>query len=135
MLLPYVSWIGTPSFQRRVVEALPSQNVQRLREISDVMHARSVQIFEEKRAALARGDDAMHQQVGEGRDVMSILCESFRFPFVCLRGGRKLRARRLGGRYEPELTPPPVGSARELAGLGGRQAPGRRAHRTGIVRV
>ena len=76
VLLPYVWWIGTKSFQRRVVEALPSKNVQRLKEIADVMHARSVLIFNEKKAALEKGDDALRQQVGEGRDVMSILCKS-----------------------------------------------------------
>ena len=46
-------------------------------EISDAMHARSVRIINEKRAALAGGDEALKQQVGEGKDIMSVLRESF----------------------------------------------------------
>ena len=39
----------------------------------DTMHARSVAIFDAKKAALARGDADVARQVGEGRDIMSIL--------------------------------------------------------------
>ena len=55
-------------------------------EISDAMHARSVRIINEKRAALAGGDEALKQQVGEGKDIMSVLRESFRAPANCSRG-------------------------------------------------
>ena len=76
LLLPYVYRIGTKTFQRQVVSAVPSHNVQRLKEIADVMHERSVLIFNGKKAALEKGDDALKHQVGEGRDVMSILRKS-----------------------------------------------------------
>ena len=39
-----------------------------------MLHARSVLIFNEKKAALEKGDDALKYQIGEGRDIMSILC-------------------------------------------------------------
>lgn len=39
------------------------------------MHERSVQIFNDKKAALASGDETIKHQIGEGRDVMSILRE------------------------------------------------------------
>ena len=63
-----------------MVELLPSKNIQRMREISDTLHARSMAIFEEKKALLAKGDEALKQSVGEGRDVMSILREFLRTP-------------------------------------------------------
>ncbi|KAI0639055.1 cytochrome P450 [Trametes polyzona] len=76
ILLPFLVKIGTPAFRRRMVELVPSANVQRMKEISDTLHARSVAIFDEKKAALARGDDAVKHQIGEGRDIMSILLKA-----------------------------------------------------------
>lgn len=75
IFLPIAVKIGTPAFQRRVVEMIPSESIRGMKDISDILHARSVQIFNEKKAALARGDDAVKHQVGEGRDIMSILRE------------------------------------------------------------
>ena len=37
------------------------------------MQERSVAIYEAKKAALARGDEAVTRQIGEGKDLMSIL--------------------------------------------------------------
>ncbi|KAH9858559.1 cytochrome P450 [Lenzites betulinus] len=76
ILLPYFAHIGSAAFRRRVVEYLPSTDIRRMKEISDIMHARSVLIFNEKKEALARGDDVIKHQVGEGRDVMSILLKN-----------------------------------------------------------
>ncbi len=75
MLLPFVSTIGSPAFRRRVVEMIPNEDVQRMREISDIMHERSVLIYNQKKEALEKGDEALKHQIGEGRDIMSILCE------------------------------------------------------------
>ncbi|KAH9851068.1 cytochrome P450 [Lenzites betulinus] len=76
VLLPYFVHIGSAAFRRRVLEYLPSANIQRMKDISDILHARAVLIFNEKKAALARGDDAVKHQVGEGQDVMSILLKN-----------------------------------------------------------
>ena len=46
-----------------------------MREISDIMHERSVLIYNLKKDALEKGDEALKHQIGEGRDIMSILCE------------------------------------------------------------
>ena len=73
LLLPYVAEIGSAAFRRRIVEMFPSKGVQRLRDIYESMHERSVLIFNEKKAALAKGHDALKHQIGEGRDIMSIL--------------------------------------------------------------
>ena len=76
VFLPILVHIGTPTFRRRAVELVPLESVQRMRHISDVLYERSVAIFTEKRAALAKGDDAFKGDIGEDRDIMSILCES-----------------------------------------------------------
>ncbi|RPD79153.1 cytochrome P450 [Lentinus tigrinus ALCF2SS1-7] len=73
VLLPYVANLGPAAFRRRVVEMTPSKTIQRLKDISDIMHERSVLIYNEKKAALEKGDDALKHQIGEGRDIMSIL--------------------------------------------------------------
>ena len=54
---------------------IPNRDVQRMREISDIMHERSVLIYNLKKDALEQGDEALKHQIGEGRDIMSILCE------------------------------------------------------------
>ena len=73
--LPKLVRIGPAWFRRKVAEMVPRPFAQRMLRISDVMHAQSVRIIKEKRAALERGDEALKQQVGEGKDLMSVLCE------------------------------------------------------------
>ncbi|CDO70229.1 hypothetical protein BN946_scf184942.g29 [Trametes cinnabarina] len=73
LLLPVAVKIGPPQFRRRVVDMIPADQVQRMKDISDILHARSVLIFNEKKTALAQGDEAIKHQIGEGRDIMSIL--------------------------------------------------------------
>ncbi|KAI0930907.1 hypothetical protein AcV7_004962 [Taiwanofungus camphoratus] len=75
-LLPYVSWIGSPSFQRRVIDMFPHKGVQKLKSIIDIMDQKSVSIFEAKKLALQQGDEAVLRQVGEGKDIMSILMKA-----------------------------------------------------------
>ena len=50
-----------------LVDVLPIERVQRVKEIVDTMYAKSVQIVEEKKVAMRKGDDESLQ------DVMSIL--------------------------------------------------------------
>ena len=79
-LLPYIPEFRSIALNRAVLALIPSPNVRQLREIIHTMHRRSVEIFEEKKAALARGDEAVTRQIGEGKDIMSILSASL-FPF------------------------------------------------------
>ncbi|KAJ2970021.1 hypothetical protein NUW54_g12828 [Trametes sanguinea] len=76
LLLPVAVKIGSPEFRRRVLDMIPAEQVQRMKDISDILHARSVLIFNEKKAALARGDESIKHQIGEGRDIMSILLKA-----------------------------------------------------------
>ncbi|KAH9890482.1 cytochrome P450 [Cubamyces lactineus] len=72
-LLPWLVRVGPPSFRRKMVEMAPFGVVQRLRQITDTIHTRSIAIINEKKAALERGDEALKEQVGEGKDLMSVL--------------------------------------------------------------
>ena len=54
---------------------VPSARIQRAKDVIDKAHNGCLRIFEEKKAALKRGDQEMMHMVGEGKDVMSVLCE------------------------------------------------------------
>ena len=49
------------------------KNLRDVTEIVDVMHNTSVEILESKKKALAQGDEALASQIGQGKDIMSIL--------------------------------------------------------------
>lgn len=53
---------------------LPMKRVQRARKVVDEMDRNARAIFESKKRALEQGDEAVLQQVGEGKDIMSRLC-------------------------------------------------------------
>ncbi len=80
--MPYFVEVGPPAFRRWVLDRVPYQPAQDLKSIVDIMHERCVEIYRSKKAALDAGDDSAAQQVGEGRDIMSILRESRSFSVV-----------------------------------------------------
>ncbi|TDL20057.1 cytochrome P450 [Rickenella mellea] len=71
-MLPIINHVS-PELRRKLVEWAPFRSVQRVKEIVDTMHNASVTIFNDKKEALAKGDEEVVQQVGQGRDIMSIL--------------------------------------------------------------
>lgn len=72
-LLPILLKIGPAWFRRKLVDFVPFAPARRMAQISDVMHARSTRIYEEKKAALEAGDEALKEQVSEGKDIISVL--------------------------------------------------------------
>lgn len=72
-LLPYVDWIGTPSFRRMALDLFPVEAIHKLKGIIDLMSMKSTALFHAKRGALKIGDEFVVRQVGEGKDIMSIL--------------------------------------------------------------
>ncbi|KAH9941860.1 cytochrome P450 [Epithele typhae] len=60
-------------WQRRLMALVPHAGVHKLSNIVDTLRRRSIDIFEEKKAALERGDEAVTRQIGEGKDIISIL--------------------------------------------------------------
>ncbi|TFK34561.1 cytochrome P450 [Crucibulum laeve] len=65
--------IGSPRFQRWIVNIVPWKTVHELRDVIDVLHNTSTEIFESKKRALEEGDEALSNQVAQGKDIMSIL--------------------------------------------------------------
>lgn len=76
-ILPYFCDIGSAKFRRWVVDMIPHQKVQQVKSIVDTMDSAATSIFNEKKRALRAGDEAIIQQVGEGKDIMSKLSESY----------------------------------------------------------
>ena len=60
---------------RRFFSIIPHKGLRDIMDISATMRRRSQEIIEEKKAALRMGDDVMLQEVGEGKDLMSICRE------------------------------------------------------------
>ncbi|KAF8800823.1 cytochrome P450 [Phlegmacium glaucopus] len=48
----------------------PSKDIKRMRDIIDVFHETSVEIFESKKKALQVGDEALAAQIGRGKDII-----------------------------------------------------------------
>lgn len=76
MFIPLFIKLGPAKFRRFLLEIAPSQDLQKIKEVVDVMADTSIDIFRQKVDALRQGDEAVAQQVGEGKDVMSILRKS-----------------------------------------------------------
>jgi hypothetical protein len=74
MLVYVPDWVPK-GVQRCLLKWFPNANVQKMREISEAMERNSRHIYNTKKAALEKGDEAVIQQVGEGKDIMSILSE------------------------------------------------------------
>ncbi|CAE7231830.1 unnamed protein product [Rhizoctonia solani] len=72
-MVPYLVRLGPPRLRRLLVRLIPSTDVQRLRAMVDIMWDTSVRLVASKKAALEQGDEVMLQQVGRGKDIMSIL--------------------------------------------------------------
>ncbi|KAH9949937.1 cytochrome P450 [Amylocystis lapponica] len=75
-MTPYFSAIGSPTFRRRLLDMMPHKQTQRLKEIVDTMWDAACTIFDAKKNALQAGDEAVMKQIGEGKDIMSILMKA-----------------------------------------------------------
>ncbi|CCL99518.1 uncharacterized protein FIBRA_01536 [Fibroporia radiculosa] len=73
LVLPFIVRLGPAKFRRSIVDRIPHEEVQAVKNTVDTMDRRSREIYEEKKAAIRHGDEAVLQQMGEGKDIMSIL--------------------------------------------------------------
>ncbi|TFK25118.1 cytochrome P450 [Coprinopsis marcescibilis] len=77
LFLPYLVNIGTPGFRRFLVNIFPWRTLHELRDIVDVMHDTSVSVYREKMKVLQQGGpDALREQIGEGKDILSTLLKA-----------------------------------------------------------
>ncbi|KAJ3743770.1 cytochrome P450 [Lentinula detonsa] len=72
-VLPRVVWIGSPGFRRLIVNSLPWKDVHQIRDIVDYMWEVATEIYENKKRAFKMGDEAVAQQIGRGKDIISVL--------------------------------------------------------------
>ena len=77
---PYIVPYIPPNLAKALAPHVPHKNMQKLRKIVEEMDQHSRDIFYKKKAALEKGDEAVVQQIGEGRDIMSILSKATSSP-------------------------------------------------------
>lgn len=68
--------LGTPRFRKFLVDNAPSKMVKDLKAIVETLHNTSVEIFESKKHALQAGNEALADQIGRGKDIISILMKA-----------------------------------------------------------
>ncbi|KAI0073885.1 cytochrome P450 [Panus rudis PR-1116 ss-1] len=73
MFLDWLDFLGPPSSRRWLAGIVPSKRLQKIKHIVDIMDKNTKDILQKKRDALAAGDEAVVQQVAQGKDIMSIL--------------------------------------------------------------
>lgn len=74
LIVDKLSSVLSDSSIRQLFRLMPLRNFRHIMEITDTMMRRSQDIIDEKKAALQKGGDAIMEQVGEGKDLMSICC-------------------------------------------------------------
>ncbi|KAL1746453.1 cytochrome P450 [Schizophyllum fasciatum] len=72
-VVPYIRNIGPAWFRRAIVDIIPSRDLHRVRDYVDIIAATSKEIYTQKKAALAAGDEAVKHQIGQGKDILSLL--------------------------------------------------------------
>ena len=115
LAVPLFKYLGPKWLRRALLDLWPDPRVQRVKRLVDTIDRRTREIFAEKKAAVERGDEVLMQQIGEGKDLMSILCAS-----TATRD------------WSMQMTS--LNSAREHGGIERRQASGRRTPCTDGVR-
>ncbi|KAI0270682.1 cytochrome P450 [Gloeopeniophorella convolvens] len=73
LLFPYVYNVFPAAFLKRVGRLLPWKRLHHLMDIADTMSASTKVLYEQRKKLLQDGDEATIKQVGEGRDVTSLL--------------------------------------------------------------
>ena len=68
------------SVKQYLVDFIPNQGIKELKASVDFIDHMAREIYNAKRKALLSGDEALKQQVGEGKDIMSVL--RVYFPFL-----------------------------------------------------
>lgn len=77
-LLPTLIKIGSPRLRRFVVDRIPWKKYRKLRDIINTMDRFIVNLFEEKKRALVKGNEAFAKQTGGAKDIISILSQCWR---------------------------------------------------------
>ena len=80
IIMPTIVRLGTPRFRRFLVENSPLKAVKDMKALVDIFHNTSVEIYETKKHAFQQGDEELSAQIGQGKDIISVLSTSISFP-------------------------------------------------------
>lgn len=80
MLAHYAFCLGPAPLRRFLANLVPDPQFQNLKSLVDTLDASSRTILKDKQDAFRRGDEAVAEQVGRGKDIMSILRKTFVSP-------------------------------------------------------
>ncbi|KAJ7475680.1 cytochrome P450 [Mycena latifolia] len=72
-IFPWAVTIGSPRFRRFIVDIVPWKNLHTARDIFDTMYETALNIYNIKKDALEKGDEAVSAQIANGKDIISIL--------------------------------------------------------------
>jgi len=56
-----------------MISVIPNKPRHQVRDMVDIVYNTSIEILESKKRALAGGDEAVARQIGQGKDIISIL--------------------------------------------------------------
>ncbi|KAF5376914.1 hypothetical protein D9615_007312 [Tricholomella constricta] len=70
---PFLSRLGPPAFRRKLVEWIPNQAVQKVKNMSDVMHETAKDILRRKRTAITQELEAGSCEASRAKDIISVL--------------------------------------------------------------
>ena len=74
--LPYLTEVFHPKVLKIMGKVVPWRALNRIIEITDIINANTKEIYEEKKRLLESGDSATVKQVGDGKDIISLLSAS-----------------------------------------------------------
>ena len=78
-IVPFLPYLGPAWFRRFLLQLMPIPSIQRLKTITDIMAQRTEEIYFAKKKAIESGDKELLNALGEGKDIMSVLCEYTRY--------------------------------------------------------
>lgn len=74
--LPWAVKLGPPNFRKFLVDIVPWEKLHQVRDMVKLINKTSAEVLEAKKRALQQGDQAVLEQIGQGKDIISILCMS-----------------------------------------------------------
>ena len=80
--LPYLTKVFHPKVLKFMGKAIPWRALNRIIELTDLMNANAREIYETKKRLLESGDSATVKQVGDGKDIISLLSASTELRFT-----------------------------------------------------
>jgi hypothetical protein len=81
-MFPYVSKIFHPKVLKFMGEVIPWRPLNRVIYLTGKMHANARDIYETKKRLLESGDNATVKQIGDGKDIVSLLSTSMESYFT-----------------------------------------------------